>query len=87
MNKGYEIYPVSNTLVFALSDTRVLILTPLLSYAVTNGQRNSNGGYIKIRRGIEQGCYRSLSDLLTDMKLKPGVGVSYRQIDIRSYCD
>lgn len=75
---GYRLYPVSPHLAFALSDERVVIITNLCIYLVTNDRLNSRAGHTRIRRGIENREYKCIADVLTDMKLTPGVGVAYR---------
>ena len=80
---GFAIYPISPHLTFALSEDRILMLTPMSSYIVSNSQLNSKAGHARIRRGILNNQYKSMADVLTDMKLKPGVGVAYRQFSIK----
>lgn len=80
---GFAIYPISPHLTFALSEDRILMLTPMSSYIVSNSQLNSKAGHARIRRGIINRRYESMADVLTDMKLKPGVGVAYRQFNIK----
>ena len=75
---GYTSYPVSPHLAFALSDERLVIITNLCTYLVTNDRLNSRAGHARIRRGIENREYECIADVLTDMKLAPGVGVAYR---------
>ena len=80
---GWTIYPVNENLVFALSDKQVVMLTPLCSYMITCNQLNSKGGHARIRRGVLNSQYKSVAEVLTDMRLTPGVGVSYKQFDVR----
>ena len=80
---GFAMYPVSHYLTFALSEDKILMLTPMDSYIVTKNQLNSGAGHARIRKGILNNKYKSMADVLTDMKLKPGVGVSYRQFNIK----
>lgn len=75
---GFTSYPVSPHLAFALSNERVVIVTNLCIYLVTNDRLNSRAGHARIRRGIENREYKCIADVLTDMKLTPGVGVAYR---------
>lgn len=85
--KGWTIHHVSDHLAFALNDKQILLLTPLCSYLITNDRLNSRAGHERIRRGVLNGEYKSLADVLTDMRLNPGIGVGYRQIEIRSFYD
>lgn len=85
--KGWIIHHVSDRLAFALNDRQILLLTPLCTYLVTNDRLNSRAGHERIRRGVLNGEYKSLADVLTDMRLTPGVGVSYRRINVRSLYD
>lgn len=80
---GFTIYPISPHLAFALSEDRILILTPMSSYIVSKNQLNSRAGHARIRRGILNNQYKSMADVLTDMRLTPGVGVAYRQFSIK----
>ena len=84
---GWTTYPVNEHLAFALSDQQIIMLTPLCTYLVTNDRLNSRAGHERIRRGVLNNEYKSVSDVLTDMRLNPGVGVSYRQINVRSMYD
>lgn len=84
---GWTIYPVNGHLAFALSDQQIIMLTPLCSYLITNDRLNSRAGHARIRRGVLNNEYKSVSDVLTDMRLNPGVGVGYRQIEIRRFYD
>ena len=85
--KGYEIYSPSDHLSFALNSKETIMLTPLACYEIMNSQLNSKHAYKRVRQAIREGEYRSLCDILTDMHLKPGIGISYRQIGIRSLYD
>lgn len=80
---GYTSYPVNHRLAFALSDERVVIITPLCSYILTSDRLNSKAGHERIRRGVLNNEYKSLADVLTDMRLIPGVGVGYRIFSIK----
>jgi len=80
---GFAIYPVSPHLAFALSEDKILMLTPMSSYIVTKHQLNSKAGHARIRKGILNNKYKSMADVLTDMKLKPGVGLSYREFNMK----
>lgn len=84
---GWTTYPVNEHLAFALSENKVIIITPLYSYILTNDRLNSEAGHERIRRGVLNNEYKSLADVLTDMRLTPGVGVGYRQIEIRRLYD
>lgn len=75
---GFTSYPISPHLAFALSEDKVVIITNLCIYLVTNDRLNSRAGHTRIRRGIENREYKCIADVLTDMKLAPGVGVAYR---------
>jgi len=75
---GYTTYPVSPNLSFALSDSQVVIITNLCIYLVTNDRLNSRAGHARIRRGIQNNEYKTIPDILTDMRLAPGIGVAYR---------
>ena len=78
--RGWQVYPINSCLAFALSDKKIIMVTPLALYLVTNSQLNSQAGHARIRRGILSREYTSLADILTDMRLTPGVGVSYRML-------
>ena len=80
---GYTSYPVNPHLAFALSDERVVIITNLCIYLVTNDRLNSRAGHARIRRGIENREYKCIADVLTDMKLAPGLGVAYRMASLK----
>ena len=84
---GFTIYPVSPHLAFALSRDRILMLTPTSSYIVSKNQLNSRAGHARIRRGILNNQYKCMADVLTDMRLTPGVGVSYRQLSMKEIYD
>ena len=84
---GWETYPISSNLAFAMTPEKILILTPLASYIVTDTQLNAKAGHARIRRGVLNGEYKHLYDVMTDMRLTPGVGVGMRAINIRSYYD
>lgn len=81
---GWKLYSVSPYLTFALRDDRAVILTPLCSYILDNSRLNSRAGHQRIINGILQCRYTDISEVLTDMRLTPGLGVGYRQVDIRS---
>ena len=85
--KGWIIRRVSDHLAFALNDKQILLITPFCTYLVTNDRLNSRAGHKRIRRGVLNNEYKSVSDVLTDMRLNPGIGVGYRQIEIRSLYD
>lgn len=82
---GWITYPINEHLAFALSDQQIIMLTPLCSYLITNDRLNSRAGHARIRRGVLNGEYKNLADVLTDMRLSPGIGVSYRNINIMEY--
>jgi hypothetical protein len=79
---GWTTYPVNENLAFALSDKQIIILTPFCSYILTNDRLNSKAGHERIRRGIQNNQYKSIADVLTDMRLSPGIGVGYRVFNI-----
>ena len=78
--KGIEIYHASSCLVFALTPTRTIFITPSTTSEILATQRNSQAPYRKLRKEILQGEYKDICDLLTGMRLKPGDGISYRQL-------
>lgn len=78
--KGIKIYQPSESLAFALTPSRAIFITPASTCEVMHNQLNAVPKYNKLRKRIEAGEYASLCDFITDMKLKPGVGVSYRQL-------
>lgn len=80
---GWITYPVNEHLAFALSENKVIIITPLCSYILTSDRLNSKAGHERIRRGVLNNEYKSLADVLTDMRLSPGLGVSYRVFSIK----
>lgn len=84
---GFTIYPISPHLAFALSEDKILMLTPMSSYIVSKNQLNSRAGHARIRRGILNNQYKCMADVLTDMRLTPGVGVSYRQLSMKEIYD
>jgi len=84
---GWKLYQVSPYLTFALRDTRAVMLTPLCSYILDNNRLNSRAGHQRVIDGILQCRYENIADVLTDMRLTPGVGVGYRMVDIRSLYD
>ena len=79
-SKGIKIYRPSKHISFALTPSRTLFITPAATCELLAVQRNSQAGYDRLRQGIEAGEYTSLCDFITDMRLQPGVGVSYRQL-------
>ena len=81
---GWKLYWVSSHLSFALKDDRAVILTPLCSYILDNNRLNSRAGHQRLIDGILECRYTDISDVLTDMRLTPGIGVGYRQVDVRS---
>jgi len=81
---GYEIYPINQYFAFAVTEEKILMVTPLTVYLVTHTQLNSKAGHARIRAGVLNSEYKCLSDVLTDMRLNAGIGVSYRQLDLRT---
>ena len=79
-SKGIKTYRPSKHISFATTPSRTLFITPAATCELLAVQRNSRAGYDRLRKRIEAGEYASLCDFITDMKLKPGVGVSYRQL-------
>ena len=79
-SKGVRIYRPSKHIAFALTPSRTLFITPIATCELLAVQRNSRAGYDRLRQGIEDCEYRNLCDFITDMRLQPGVGVSYRQL-------
>ena len=85
--KGFKPYPVNNHLAFAIRENQILILTSLNCYSIARNQLNSRAGHLRVKKAIENKEYTCVSDVITDMKLTPGIGVSYRMIDIRGLYD
>ena len=81
---GYEIYPINQYFAFAVTEEKILMVTPLTVYLITHTQLNSKAGHARIRAGVLNREYKSIGDVLTDMRLNAGVGVSYRLIDTRT---
>ena len=79
-DKGIRVYRPSDTLAFALTPSRAIFITPSSTCDILYTQLNAAATYNRLRRNIEAGKYTSLYDFITDMRLKPGVGVSYRQL-------
>ena len=79
-SKGIKTYRPSKHISFALTPSRTLFITPIATCELLAAQRNSRAGYDRLRQGIELCEYTSLCDFMTDMRLQPGVGVSYRQL-------
>lgn len=79
-DKGIMIYQVSPRLAFALTASRTFFITPSTTSQILHTQRNSQAPYNRLRKEIEQGEYLDICDLLTGMKLKPGDGISYREL-------
>lgn len=79
-SKGIKIYRPSKHISFALTPSRTFFITPSTTSEVLATQRNSQARYARLRQAIEAGEYTGLCDFITDMKLQPGVGVSYRQL-------
>ena len=79
-SKGIKTYRPSKHISFATTPSRTLFITPAATCEILAVQRNSRAGYERLRQSIEAGEYTSLCDFITDMKLQPGVGVSYRQL-------
>lgn len=79
-SKGIKTYRPSKHVSFAITPSRTLFITPATTCEILAVQRNSRAGYDRLRQAIEAGEYTSLCDFITDMKLQPGVGVSYRQL-------
>lgn len=80
---GYKIYPAGKHLCFALTDSMTLMLTPSDTMVIEGSQRNSRAGLARVRRSIIRKRYKTVADVWTDMRLQPGVGVSYRSINFR----
>lgn len=79
-SKGIKTYRPSKHVSFAITPSRTLFITPSTTCEILAVQRNSRAGYDRLRQAIEDGEYTSLCDFITDMRLQPGVGVSYRQL-------
>lgn len=79
-SKGVKTYRPSKHISFALTPSRTFFITPSTTCEILAVQRNSRAGYERLRQAIEAGEYTGLCDFITDMKLQPGVGVSYRQL-------
>ena len=78
--KGIKTYRPSNHISFALTPSRAFFITHATTCEILAVQRNSRAGYDRLRQAIEAGEYTSLCDFITDMRLQPGVGVSYREL-------
>lgn len=79
-SKGIKVYQTSKSLAFALSPSRTVFLTPLGAFEILHSQLNSQPRYYKLRNEIIKGEYNNVCDLLTGMRLKAGIGVSYRAL-------
>lgn len=79
-SRGIKTYRPSKHISFALTPSRTFFITPSTTCEILAVQRNSRAGYDRLRQAIEAGEYTSLCDFITDMRLQPGVGVSYRQL-------
>lgn len=79
--KGWKICQRNARFAFAITEERTLFVTPTAIYEIMCTQPNSRYPYKHIRSDIERGCIFSVVELLTEMRLKAGQGVSYRTIN------
>ena len=79
--QGWTIHHRSARFAFATTGTRTLFITPDAIYEILCVQQNSRYPYDQLRSEIERGFICSLVELLTEMRLKPGQGLSYAQIN------
>ena len=73
-----EIYEVSNTLTFILTDTKILVKTPLQENLLIHASGNYKGQWRLVREKIKAGEIRSISDLLDFNRTRIG-GISQMQ--------
>ena len=72
------------SLKFEIMADETYVYTPLMTLKISHTRRNSNIAYVRIIRNIKNYRYQTIADLLTDMKLQCGDGVSYRVVAITS---
>ena len=81
--KGWKICQRNARFAFAITEERTLFVTPDCISEILHTQRNSSYPYKQLRSDIERGCIFSVVELLTEMRLKSGQGISYRRLNER----
>lgn len=82
---GYKIYSPSNTLAFALSENKTLVITPLQIFYVKHWHRNYLPSLQIIRKRVKRNKIKTIVDLVTEMQIKIGEGLELVTTDINHH--
>lgn len=70
--RGVDTLKVSNTLIFVFINEKILVVTPLEVYKIEYYHRNYQFRFMNLRKAVEEGEIKSVSDLIDYCKLRPG---------------
>lgn len=73
-----EIYKVSNTLTFILTDTKILVKTPLQENLIIHASGNYKGQWRELREKIKRNEIKNITELLHFNRTRIG-GISQMQ--------
>lgn len=87
---GFDIVKVSDQLLFAFGESRILVATPLNVYELHYYHRNYINQFTGLRNAVEQGQIMSISDLVSYCRYRPGInsqmyGLGMIVTDLRRY--
>ena len=81
-DSGVWVYEASPTLMFALTDEKVLVITSFHTFFLRHTHRNYLPRLRKIRTLIENEQIHKPTELITELKLKVGEGVEMVVTDL-----
>jgi len=75
VNSNLRVYTPNPTLMFALSDTKVIVITNFHTFFLRHTHRNYLPRLNNVRQLIEANKINNAADLLTELKLNVGEGI------------